>query len=249
MKFLIHNKIKLNNVIQEAIKMLLNGSLHIEVINVSKPKTKKQLGFVWGWIIDDIYQEYVKNGHFINEKETRAKEKIKTMLYHECSNSEKIICPMTGKVYNELIRMSSMDIKEMSLFITSVIDWCDDIGIILRPESRYCWINSLTDDMMNESLSIHFPERDEGYLRYIRKSYCLISGEFGCDAHHVKLNEAGLGDTSPDWCTLPIAHKYHVRQSGHITTAEIEQLCKPIFQGLDIKTFCKLNYWKYKTHR
>ena len=248
MHYLVDNLEKLRNVFLDARELLRTHELNIIIEKCSKTKTQKQLGFIWGMLISDIYNFYIQNGYLLDLSEKKGKDIIKKILYNECSVCDEIICPMTGKAIYQMSTMSEMDIKEIKCFIDKVLIWCDSLDIVLRPESRYTWMLHLSPAEIEEAQGLKLPEKCPEYLAYVRKSYCVIGGEFGCDVHHINYKTTGLSQKAPDWFVLPIAHKHHVRQEGHITTTEILQKTKRVLNDFDIETFCRLCFvrWKYK---
>lgn len=248
MNFVIDSFEKLRNIFIEANNLLKKGSINVAIESCSKPKTLPQLRFVWGILIDDVYQYYTDSGYLTEISKTQGKKVIKKILYNECSTCEGIICPLTGKAIYHLTTMSDMQKEDMTAFINRILEWCAELGIILRPEARYLWMLHLSPAEIQEAKELILPERCPEYLAYIRKSYCIISGEYQCDAHHVKDGKyCNMNSKSPDWYTLPIKHNYHVKAIGHITTAEILRKTDRVLNGMELELFCRLCFirWKY----
>lgn len=248
MNYIITNEKKLENVFQE-IKQALNTN-STKMINLSydfftRPKTKSQLGFFFGGLVKAI------NRHFFEIYGKKYDtEVIKEMLYNECGIKEELICP-NGKIIQEHKRISRMSIQEMSEFIEKTIDFCDEYGIILQPELRYLWIYNLNPKTIEETKDLKFSERDSEYLNYVRKETCLICGKNNVEAHHVKLLEiGGLGNKTPDYMAIPLCDNCHRNMyGGHINTETIINACPFIFEHIDIKTFCKLRYKRWLSHK
>lgn len=255
MKYIIDNRTKLVNVFKEANSLVEQGKmLNISVEKSSGLKTKKQLAFTFGLLVADIIRAYetcglFKEGTRFNSK-SKQQEYVKQMLYNMHSQRLEHVDPITNRVVSFGYTMSVMSKEEMSEFVTNVINMCDTYEIPLRPECRYLFMNSFTPEEIEEINGLKFPDKDPEFLAYTRKQHCIISGEYGCTAHHVRLNNVGLSGTVPDYMALPIKQEHHVRQDGHITTEEITEKCKSVLNGLDIVYFCRANYynWKYKKY-
>lgn len=244
MYLLVKSNYELKKVDEAINELLAKGELVTVSYDVwQKPKTKKQLGLIFGWLLEDIYKDALERGEYRGDNKNFEKNIIlKSELYSMFSSYI-----VSGK--NFTIGMSDMTKEQMKEFINNIIDWCDEYEIILRPEIRYTWLNKLSPQEIEEAKHLVFPEKDEDYLRYIRKQPCILTGRHpnydDIDAHHLK-GIAGLGDKAPDWATLPIWHNEHVKMSGHITTNELEKELKHITQGVTLETFCKLCYQRYK---
>lgn len=243
MKIVIDSKEKLNLAIND-LKQLYddNVCLNYSAVKSSKSKTKKQLAFIWEIITDILTPHYNSQGYNFTPDD------VKNLLYVELSVNEPIHTP-TGKLVYIYKGMSVMDVKEMTEFITQIINYIDNYTDCILPSwVRYSWINNLTENDIEALASINWESTHKSYLEYIRSQSCLICGKVGCDVHHIKDNSAGLGKKVEDYLVLPICHICHVKQSGHITNNEILQKTRNVLQGLDLTTFCKLNYarWYYQ---
>ena len=244
MNYIITNESKLNNVFEEIKRELKNNKdkmLNLSYDFSSRPKTLKQLKFYFGGLISAIKRHFIEL--YGKEYETDI---IKEMLYNEVGITEELICP-NGKVLQENKRISRMTVQEMSEFIEKTIDFCDEYGIILQPELRYLWIYNLSPQIIEEVENTKFKEKDDDYLRYIRKQKCLICGASRCEAHHIKdKNIIGLGMKTPDYYAISLCSEHHRNYNGgHITTEDLKKECRFIFDYLTPKQFCKLQYKRY----
>lgn len=247
MNYVVTNIAKLTNIFKEIRSEIEKGntSINLSWEKTHRAKTLAQLGFFWGGLVKSI------NNHF---KEYYGKEyeadTIKEMLYNECSVTEEFVCP-NGKVLYQTKRLSRMTVEEASEFITKVVDFCDEYGIVLQPELKYLWIYNLNPRDVDDIENMKFPDRDEEYLRYVRSETCLICGKGGCEAHHAKLPElAGLGEKTPDYMAISLCKNCHRNYNGgHITTEEIIRCVPFIFKKFTLKQFCKLKYYRYIKHQ
>lgn len=244
----MHALVKTNHELGNIDKEIRNFLAKGEVIYISydvwqPPKTKKQLGLVFGWLLGDIYADALERGEYKGDNIRLEKDiMLKSQLYDMFSSYV-----VNGKSFT--IGFSDMTKKQMTQFIDDVINWCDESEIVLRPEIRYTWINNLAPQEIKEAKHLVFPEKDADYLRYIRKQPCILTGRHpnynDIDAHHLR-GLTGLGEKAPDWATVPIWHNEHVKYDGHITASELEKKIKHITCGLDLQTFTKLCYQRYK---
>lgn len=248
MNYVVTNLKKLTNIFSE-IKAEFdksdNLSINLSWDKSSRPKTLSQLGYFFGGLVKAINQHFKE--YYGKEYET---DTIKEMLYNECSTIEDFVCP-NGKIIRQSKRISRMTVEEMSEFITKVVDFCDEYGIVLQPELKYLWIYNLNPRDVDDVRETAYPEKDEEYLRYVRSETCLICGKGGCEAHHAKLPElAGLGEKTPDYMGLPLCptcHRY--MDGGHIDTNKLIKLCPFIFKHIDLKAFCKMRYERWLKHQ
>lgn len=249
MNYVVTNTKKLVNIfgeIRDELEKSNITSINLSWEKSSRPKTLSQLGYFFGGLVKAIKAHYFDL--FGTEYDA---ELIKEMLYNECSQIEEFVCP-NGTVLYQHKRISRMTIQEMSDFIEKVIDFCDEYEIVLQPELKYLWINNLNPRTVEEVEQTKFPERDEEYLRYVRKETCLVCGKGQVEAHHTKIPElAGLGDKTPDWCAIPLCptcHRYF-DGDGHIGTDLIVKLCPFIFKQIGVKQFLKMRYHRWLKHQ
>ena len=249
MNYVVTNLKKLTNIFSEIrteLEKHPNDTFNVSWEKSHRSKSFAQLGFMFGGLIKAIKQHY-----FDCFGKEYYVELIKEMLYNECSQCEEFICP-NGKIIYEMKRISRMSIEEMSEFISKVIDFCDEYGIVLQPELRYLWINNLDPRLVEEVEQTKFPEKDAEYLNAVRKETCLVCGKGMVEAHHTKIKElAGLGAKTPDWCAIPLCptcHRYF-DGDGHIGTQKLIDLCPFIFKHIKMKAFLKMRYYRWKKHQ
>lgn len=248
MKYVVTNLRKLTNIFTE-IKAELEANPE-KSINLSwdfsfREKTKSQLGYFFGGIVEAI-QKHFKEIY----GEEYSKDIIKELLYVECSSKEELITP-NGKTIEITKRISRMSVEEMSAFIEKVIEFCEQYEIILQPELRYLWINNLDRRYVDEVANTKFREKDENYLRHVRNQPCIICGNYHSEAHHLKESSlAGLGEKTPDYMAVSLCENCHRNyKGGHISTEAIKRFAPNLFRKLTAKEFCKLSYERYLKKR
>jgi hypothetical protein len=236
---IVTERSRLVNAFKDIQALLDNDiSINLDYEPVRAYKTKKQLGFIFGLIADGIKSNFEEAGYKISVND------IKNILYNDCSEFSDFYSPK-GAYYAFSKTLSQMDRKEVAKFIDNCLNWCDENGITLLPEAYYCWINNLSEFYINEVSQLKFQEKDDEYLRHVRKQHCLICGKLGCEAHHLKSGDTGIGAKSPDWMAVSLCAECHRNYQGsnsHMTTEKLIELTPYINWGLGVKTISKLIY-------
>jgi galactose-1-phosphate uridylyltransferase len=242
----IHNETQLKKWMGYTLKNV-KFPLRYSVKEFKKPKTKDQLGYIWGAIQPVAMKHFHELGENYDENETIAK------LYQECLEAKEKVLD-NGQVFSYFKTMSMMDRSEMTDFIISVRNYLHSIGCFLPPDIEYCWllkINELdvTRAMMTASKASY---ENNSFLRYQRREgacmYCGIIGDN--EPHHIRtVGTAGTAQKPPDYMTISICNKCHtgdVRvqdKPAHVLEKEL-----PLY-GFDLKTFTILNYDRWVNHR
>lgn len=240
MNFTISNKAYAKNVFNTLFNQMQDGKIYrVQFEETKDLKTKKQLGFIFGGVIKALCCYFSRIGYDFTP------EMVKEWLYSEIGIVDTFYLP-NGVQKSYVKTLSTITKKEASNFIYHLINFIDTSealsDFILPPDLRYCWVNNLDGDIVDEVLQANYPLRNEYYLNHIRKLTCIRCGAKGGQAHHIKRG-SGLGNKNPDWFTIPICNKCHIEYL-HSTVGEENFLkeIKNVIGGLDIELFCRLLY-------
>ena len=227
------------------------GQICIDYGEVYKDHTARQLGFVFGALIDSVIAFYAEQG--IKYTVDEVKNNFYQAISYIDEDFRKKVRRFNGEEYEVPKRISEMDRQELSKFIDKSIWLIDNAkpfqGMKLAPDIRNTWIRHITQDdlrMINERL---LPYSDNEYMSWLHKQTCLVCGcHNGIEAHHLRLDgTAGTAKKPPVWmcCSLcgDCHRKYHIR--GHQWF--LEQV-KWITKYLTIKEFTMLQYVRWKNH-
>ena len=222
--------------------------LNISYEPVQKPKSREQLGFIFGGLIKALLIYFNSLGF-----EDYTPDIIKTWLYYETGVFDKKILP-SGERREIIKTLSGMNSKEASDFINKALNFIEHSPIlngtngvrpfVLTPELRYCWTRNVDEDFKVSVYGEEFKERDEAYLRHQRSLTCIYCGGRGGEAHHIK-DGSGLGRKNPDWFTIPVCNNCHV---PIMHGKDFMEGLKAVLNGLDIETFCRCCYYKWLYH-
>lgn len=226
-------------------KLLADGrQVNLSYEPTSKPITRRQVGFFFAALVNQIYLYFRNCGHTLKENQ------IKLGLYRQVA---RIVPDMTYDLgifgeQPEVKHISDMETaKEMSDFINGVFTVIDTNpiyeGLKLTPDTRYCWINHITHEEIKTVQAINFPERDNDYLNYIREQPCIICGkQHRSDVHHIRdTRTAGEAIKSPDWYTIPLCHDCHMLYAHGTGFKEAMAWIK-----IDLQDFCRICYQRWK---
>lgn len=233
---------------KETIEGLLKDGREINLSYepASKAVTKKQIGFFFAALVNQIYLYFRNCGWSIKENQVRYG------LYKQVAQ---VVPDMTYDLSMfgqepQVKHLSDMETsKEMSDFINGVFTVLDTnpmyAGIKLTPDTFYSWLNHVTIDEVNTAKCQELPERDNGYLDHIRSLPCLICGiQHRSDAHHIRdTRTAGEAIKSPDWYTIPLCHQCHMMIAHGTGFKEAIKWIK-----MDLIDFCRLNYLRWQNH-
>jgi len=227
------------------------GALNVSYGKPSKPKTKSQLGYFFGALCKSVQEFYQENGN-----DQFSLENIKENFYSGCSaiNSNLLekITHFNGKEYVVPKRLSNMTVEEASLFIDTAIKLIDKArcfeGLVLHPSIRYTWVRHLGQEDIKQLDFAKLPIRDPEYLEHIRKQACLWCGVANhSEPHHLKIaGESGVALKSSDVFAIPLCHDCHIGCLHQHGVSDFMNDLKWITDYVDISTFCKANYLRWK---
>lgn len=241
-KLIAHNEKMLDIAMADMYRQFKEyGCLRIEYEKPFKDKTKRQLGFFWGAIVDSIQDFFRQQGIDYSQDE------IKNNFYQAIA-PRKVITQFNGKQYEIWKHISEMSLEEMAEFIDKSIWLCDNAkafkGLVLHPSIRYTWIRHITKDDLRNMPPIK-KRNDPEYLEHIRKQSCLCCGRYGCEAHHIKgAGITGTGYKADDWETIPLCKTHHLYY--HTKGKEwFETQTSWLTKYLSLDDFCRCCYNKW----
>lgn len=244
MKITIYNEATLDNVCKEMYTLLgEKKAINLSYEEYHKPKSKKQLGFFFAAICDAVVDFYHKQG--LDEWTTNA---VKELFYQAVSPKRKMI-RFNGDVYDYSLRISEMDMKQMSDFIDNVLILIERApcfkNLILTPDVRYCWVHNITSDDLN-ILRFKGPRKCPEYLEYRRKQCCIVCGAYGCEAHHLReTEESGVARKADDWQTISLCREHH-RMYHTKGNKWLEQQIGWILKYMTLEEFCYICYNRWE---
>lgn len=229
---------------QEIERLLAQKTLDLSYEPAAKEKTKKQIGFFFSALCDQITSYLRECGFNVNANDT------KYGLYSQVSQvvPEMVVDTIFGNT-QRVLHISDMDRALMSKFIDGVFQVIDSnpmySGLKLTPDVRYNWAFHISDDDLQYANQQTYPQHDPEYLNYIREQPCIVCGiQHRSDAHHLKdIALCGMAQKAPDAYALPLCHNCHMTVA-HGTGFRDAMKWLPI----DIKDLCRLNYLKWKNN-
>ena len=240
MQITIHNEKMLNVFFSELYRFFLeNKEVNVRWEKPFKQKTKKQISFYFGAIVDSVIDFYHQQGIKYSPDE------VKTNFYQAIA-PKKTITQFNGKQYETWKSISEMSLEEMSEFIDKSIWLCDNArafqGLILHPSIRYTFIRHIGQNELRSINTGKFPRKCPEYLEHIRKQAFICCGRFGCEAHHLKESgKSGVAYKADDWETVPLCNSCH--REYHIKgKQEFMENMKWITKYLSIEDFCMVNF-------
>lgn len=226
------------------------GCLAVDYDKPYKAHTLKQTGFFFGCIVAAIKEFYKQQGDDMDDLTIREN------LYNACSLLEpslkRKIRRFNGAEVEVPLRLSEMDIEQASVFIDACIRLIDNArcfsGLVLHPSVRYTWIRRLTDDDIRQAQAVRLPRVDAEYLEHTRKQACLVCGICGkTQVHHLKESGVtGVAYKADDWCCIPLCSSHH--HQYHCGKLILTESLGWIEKYVDIVSFCKLRYLRWKNH-
>lgn len=211
MKTVVHNQQQLDVIVQDLYRILEEKrAVNVEYYEYKEPKTKRQLGFIFGALVSAIVDFYHSNGD-----DSWNESAVCDLLYQTLSPKIKMT-RLNGSIYEHPLRISEMNKEQMSEFIDNTITMIDRAkcfnGLILHPSVRNTWIHHLSREDILNVRSMKFPEKCNEYLAYRRSQCCLICGKYGCEAHHIRESEnAGVGKKANDYETISLCKLCHAK--------------------------------------
>lgn len=247
-KVVAYNEKMLDTIFLDLYKKLEEyGSIYIDYDKPYKEKTKKQVNFFFGAIVNSVIDFFKEQGTIYSVEE------IKDNFYQAIA-PRKIITQFNGKKYETWKHISEMSLEEMSEFIDKSIWLCDNAkifqGLILHPSIRNVWIRHITQDDIYSVNKMKIPLRDKEYLEYIRKQPCLWCGIANkSEAHHLRINNnSGVAIKPSDVYCVPLCRKHHIEYHAK-GSEKFYKECDWITKYVDIATFCMLNYSRWYNKR
>lgn len=226
-------------------------SLNISYGKPEKPKTRKQLGFFFGALCNSIKEFYESQGI-----DSYSLDDIKENLYYGCSLvNDRLLRHakrFTGADYTVPKRLSEMNLEEASILIDTSIQLIDNAkcfeGLILHPSIRYTWIRHIDYEQCITLNQEKYPQEDKEYLAFVRKQACLWCGKSNCsEPHHLRLaGESGTALKSSDIYAVPLCHDCHIGSLHQNGADDFYKSLKWMIDYIDIKSFCKANYLRWK---
>jgi hypothetical protein len=232
-------------ILQEFDKGLIKGANFI-LEPFIKDKTKEQLGFFFGGLVDAVQSQ-----------KGLDKTQIKIMFYKAVSKLDDHFriefMNIDGEYETTYKTLSMMKCDDVSLFIDRCLFLIDNSKIlsdvILHPSLRYSWINNISKYDLKD-LNHNVPERDNEYLSFVRGESCSCCGIYGrSEPHHLRIdNLGGMGIKPSDVYTLPICHNCHMGIAHNQGNDKLLENYKWITTRMTMQEFCliKYNRWKNK---
>ena len=241
MQTIISNKAEFINICKDFLLEFKTGTLYsLSFEAVKQSKSLKQLAFMFGGIISALQRFYLENDGI-----EYSKDLIKELLYDAVGIDDVVFLP-TGKEIKYRKSLSKMTKEEASNFINRCIDWIDENTEAILPIGlRFLWTLHITDKEIENLMSRPFPERDEMYLRQIKKMRCVGCGKPSNEAHHIRQGIYAKGMKNYDYMVLPVCSNCHriIHQLGEKTFIKgIEN----VLNGMKIEIFCKCLYQKIR---
>ena len=226
------------------------GEIALDYHKPFKDKTKKQLGFFFGGIVDSVIDYYAEFGDKRDEDE--VKENFYSGTAHIDERLRKTIRRFNGSEIVVPKRLSYMDIEDASLFIDRCIFLIDHLknfqDLVLRPELRYTWVRNIKkEDIFNLKYE-KFPRTDNEFLEHTRGLACIWCGKTSerCEAHHLKeANQSGTAYKADDWLCVPLCPECH-RYYHQIGKDSFENDLKWITKYMSLVDFCRIRYLKWR---
>lgn len=227
-------------------------SLQIDYQKPYKDMTVRQLGYIWGGLIQSVIDYFEDLG-------TRYDEvAVKENFYNGASALDerllKTVRRFNGELYQVPLRMSEMDIEQAGIFIDKCLFLIDNArcfaGLTLRPELRYTWVRHIKKEDIDQLRFAKLPRDDKEYLAYLRKQHCIWCGKKnGIEAHHLKIaGESGTAYKVDDYLTVPLCSGCH-REYHQKGQEAFNNALSWITKYISLTDFCKINYLKWRNHR
>lgn len=253
MQTTVYNEKMLDAIVKDMyLKFNEYKSLNVSYEKPHKPKTKNQLKYFFGGLCKSI-KEFFKGDNGIEEF---TLEDIKDNLYDSCSVlNERLLKQakrFNGDRYTTPKTLSEMDIEEAGMLIDATIRLIDNSecfkGLTLHPSLRYTWIKHLDKEQIKQLSEEKYPLRDNEYLAHVRRQACIWCGRSNCsEPHHLKIaGESGEALKSSDIYAVPLCHECHIGCLHQNGVSDFKKDLAWITDYVDIKTFCKANYLRWK---
>lgn len=254
MKTIAYNERQLDVILKDMYdKFNKFGSLQVEYQKPFKDMTVKQLGYIWGGLIESVIDFFDEQGNHFDE--ITVKENFYSGASYLDDRLKKTVRRFNGETVEIPLRMSEMSAEQASIFIDKCLYLIDNAkcfaGLVLRPELRYTWIRHISkDDLFNLKNAV-FPREDKLYLEHLRKQHCICCGIANqSQVHHLKV--AGLSGTaykSDDVYTLPLCQSCHISLTHGQGQNELIKALHWIVKYMPLEDFCRLNYLRWRNHK
>lgn len=244
MRITCYNEAMLDNACKEMYELLnQKKAINVSFEESHKPKSKKQLGFFFSAICNAVVEFYHKNG--LDEWNESA---VKELFYTAVSPRVKMV-RFNGSVYDYAMRISEMDMKQMSEFIDNVLTLIEKApcfrDLVLTPDVRHCWVHNITKDDLH-NLAMKGERKCPEYLEYRRKQCCIVCGRFGCEAHHIReTEEAGVARKADDWETISLCQEHH-RMYHTKGQKWLNEQIGWILKYMTLEEFCAICFGRWK---
>lgn len=215
-----------------------------------KEKSLKQLGFIFGGIIDSVIDYYKELGEAYEVNE--VKENFYSATSYLDERLRKKVRRFNGDEFVVPKRLSEMNLEEASLFIDRCIYLLDHSknfkDMILRPELRYTWVRNIEQYDLDQLRNCIFPRLDSAYLEHTRKQACIWCGRLNnSEVHHLKIaGQTGTAYKADDWLTVPLCHDCHVGCLHQRGEEAFNNALSWITKYISMIDFCKIRYNKWR---
>lgn len=250
MQIVVNNSRQLDIAIRDMYnKFSEYSSLAISYDKPFKDKTVRQLGYIFGGLVDSVVEYYKRLG-IIWEKDD-----VKENFYQACSKiDERLIRNVqrfNGDMYQVPKRLSEMDLEEASIFIEKCLWLIDNANcfkrLILHPSLRYTWIRHVTKDELQRASFAKYPRLCPEYLAHTRNQACLCCGVMNqSEPHHLKVvGESGVAYKADDWLTIPLCHDCHIADLHQHGQESFYRNLEWITKYIGLVDFCRLRYLRW----
>lgn len=223
-------------------------------VNVSyeishKPKSSQQIGFIFAALINGIAEYFQECGFNVDSEDVRYH------LYEEVAEvvPEMVVDKQLFGNKPRIKHIGEMDRELCSKFIDGIFTVIDSkpiySGLMLHPSVYFNYLFHLDPEEIKMAQQTVLPERDEEYLAYIHNQPCMVCGiQHRSHAHHAKLlNYVTNSKKTPDWTAISLCQTHHLggaHQQGHNWLVE-----KLKWLPVDLETFCRINYIRWKNKK
>lgn len=246
-RVVIYNQEMLDIVKQDLQKAFdENKRINLSYEKAHKEKTRPQVGFLFSALISNITDYFIGCGFILDEDDVRYK------LYQDVSKivPEMVVDRQIFGGEPRIKHIGEMNRELMSKFIDGIFTVIDTQpiyeGLMLHPSIKHNWLFHLEAEDILLAKNSELPERDEEYLEYIHNQPCVICGrQHQSHAHHAKIPRyVSNSKKTPDWTAVPLCQKHHLE--GAHTEGHKWLLEKIKWLPVDLETFCRLNYLRWK---
>lgn len=250
MQVTVYNSKQLDVVVRDMMTQFnIHKSLSVSYDKPFKDKSVRQLGYIFGGLVDSVRDFYLGQGvHW-------EKDDIKENFYQACSKIDERLCRnvqrFNGDTYQVPKRLSEMDTEEASLFIDKCLYLIDNArcfaGLVLHPSLRYTWIRHVTADELQRANEYKFPRTVPEYLEHTRQQACIWCGRMNAsEAHHLKVaGYSGEAYKADDWLTVPLCHDCHIAELHQHGQEKFLEGLSWITKYIDLIDFCRVRYLRW----